>query len=115
MKHVFIALALTTAALSFGAKATTCDQIFNETTFVTSGEFVKVYDTAPKETLNFRASVIKECEGALIVGSEGYPASLVSSNVLSGYKQEGALNSLLVSTRLQMSLAGWSIGAESRK
>ncbi|ECH0398427.1 hypothetical protein FPC12_07115 [Salmonella enterica] len=105
-----IALGLFTVSLQSFAHP--CETVFNETVLNTSGAL----DGHDQKLVHaFRTSAIGECIAAEKIGKSGLPAQVVTYSVISSVETgENAFYSLLTATRLQMVLAGWAIGAESK-
>lgn len=105
-----IALGLLTVSLQSFAHP--CETIFNETVLNTSGA-LDGHDQ--KLVQAFRTSAIDECMAAEKIGKSGLPAQVVTYSVISSVETGGnAFYSLLTATRLQMVLAGWAMGSESK-
>ncbi|HAE7862884.1 TPA_asm: hypothetical protein GNB17_004503 [Salmonella enterica subsp. enterica serovar Enteritidis] len=109
MKTLITIGLLTVSLQSF---AHPCETVFNETILNTSG----VLDGHDQKLMHsFRTSAIEECMAAEKIGKSGLPAQVVTYSVISSVETDGnAFYSLLTATRLQMVLAGWAIGAESK-
>ncbi|WWE96450.1 hypothetical protein WI0192307A01_CDS0003 [Salmonella phage VT223] len=105
-----IALGLLTVSLQPFAHP--CETIFSETVLNTSGAL----DGNDQKLVHaFRTSAIDECIAAEKIGKSGLPAQVVTYSVVSSAETGGnAFYSLLTATRLQMVLAGWAMGSESK-
>ncbi|YP_008239734.1 hypothetical protein N271_gp25 [Salmonella phage Jersey] len=105
-------IALGLFAVSLQSLAHPCETVFNETVLNTSG-VLDGYDQ--KLVYKFRTSAIDECIAAEKIGKTGLPAQVVTYSVISSVGTDGdAFYSLLTATRLQMVLAGWGMGVESK-
>lgn len=105
-------LVLVLGFLSFSAIGAPCEQVFSESVLITSG----VLDKAdPALVKAFKDSTVRECEAAVEVGKSGLPPQAVTYSVIRSVEKNGdAFYSLMTATRMQMVMAGWAIGAESK-
>lgn len=108
MRKLVLALGFT----SFATFGSPCEQVFSESVLMTSGVLGKADPTIVKA---FKDSTVRECEAAVEVGKSGLPPQAVTYTVIRSVDKNGdAFYSLLTSTRLQMVMTGWAIGAESK-
>lgn len=105
-------LVLALGFMSFATFGSQCEQVFSESVLMTSGVLEKADPTIVKA---FKDSTVRECKAAVEVGKSGLPPQAVTYTVMRSVEKNGdAFYSLLTSTRLQMVMTGWAIGAESK-